>query len=188
LRRRRPSAWLIGVILLFLLQLVCALVFILDILSSVVGVLPLPQGWQGREMIEIGAALGLLLGLMLGTGLLIRAVRQRNLARDGLRRASGAFYDLMEERFREWGLTLAERDVSLFLIKGMSTAEIARLRDTSEGTVKSQTNAIYRKAAVVGRQQLLSLIIEDLMGDRPEHPALPQDDVLPVAPKAACRG
>ena len=58
-------------------------------------------------------------------------------------------------------------DVALFAIKGMSTAEIAALRSTSEGTVKAQTNAIYRKAGVSGRPQLLSLFIEDLMSVDP---------------------
>jgi DNA-binding CsgD family transcriptional regulator len=73
--------------------------------------------------------------------------------------------ELLAERFADWGLTPAERDVALFAIKGMSTAEIAALRNTSEGTVKAQTNAIYRKAGVSGRPQLLSLFIEDLMGE-----------------------
>jgi DNA-binding CsgD family transcriptional regulator len=73
--------------------------------------------------------------------------------------------DLLEERFVEWGLTPSERDVALFAIKGLSTAEIATLRSTSEGTVKAQTNAIYRKAGVSGRSQLLSLFIDDLMRD-----------------------
>jgi len=59
----------------------------------------------------------------------------------------------------------SEKDVALFAIKGMSTAEIATMRSTSEGTVKAQTNAIYRKAGVTGRSQLLSLFIEDLMRD-----------------------
>ena len=86
-------------------------------------------------------------------------------AEERLRRASGVFMDLLEERFTEWGLTKAERDVALFAIKGMSTAEIAVLRATSEGTVKAQTNAIYRKAGVTGRSQLLSLFIDDLMRD-----------------------
>jgi DNA-binding CsgD family transcriptional regulator len=53
--------------------------------------------------------------------------------------------------------------VALFAIKGLSTQEIAVLRATSEGTVKAQTNAIYRKAGVSGRSQLLSVFIEDLM-------------------------
>ena len=111
------------------------------------------------------AAVGLLLGLGLGAVVLARAVRGRTVAEEGLRRASGAFMDLLEERFAEWGLTPAERDVALFAIKGMSTAEIGALRNTSEGTVKAQTNAIYRKAGVTGRPQLLSLFIEDLMRD-----------------------
>ena len=55
--------------------------------------------------------------------------------------------------------------MALFAIKGMSTLEIAALRNTSEGTVKAQTNAIYRKAGVSGRSQLLSLFIDDLMRD-----------------------
>lgn len=82
---------------------------------------------------------------------------------DQLRAASGAFMELMQDRFDVWGLTAAEQDVALFSIKGMSTAEIAALRGTSEGTVKAQTNAIYRKAGVTGRPQLLSLFIEDLI-------------------------
>ena len=105
----------------------------------------------------------LLLGLGLGAVLLARAMRGRTVAEERLRRASAAFMDLLEERFTEWGLTPAERDVALFAIKGMSTAEIGVLRATSEGTVKAQTNAIYRKAGVTGRPQLLSLFIEDLM-------------------------
>jgi DNA-binding CsgD family transcriptional regulator len=118
-----------------------------------------------REYLEIGAAFGLVLGVVVGGLMLRRALRDRNRAEERLRRASGAFMVLLEERFSEWGLTPSERDVALFAIKGMSTAEIATLRATSEGTVKAQTNAIYRKAGVSGRPQLLSLFIDDLMRD-----------------------
>jgi DNA-binding CsgD family transcriptional regulator len=78
---------------------------------------------------------------------------------------AGLFMDMLQERFVEWGLTPAEKDVALFSIKGLSLQEIAKLRNTSEGTVKAQTNAIYRKAGVSGRPQLLSLFIEDLIAD-----------------------
>jgi len=94
-----------------------------------------------------------------------RSVRAQAVAEEGLRRASAAFMDLLAERFAEWALTPAEADVALFAIKGLSTAEIAGLRQTSEGTVKAQTAAIYRKAGVTGRPQLLSLFIEDMMRD-----------------------
>jgi DNA-binding CsgD family transcriptional regulator len=178
-----PWSGLIGVALLFLVQLICAAVFIMDILSSAIGFFPTPFGWRGRELIEIGAAVGLITGLVISAYLLVRTLRQRNRAREDLRRASGAFLTLLEERFAEWGLTYAERDVSIFLIKGMSTAEIAKLRDTSEGTVKSQTNAIYRKAGVAGRQQLLSMFIEDMIGDGPK--AQVPGDVKPLRGQSA---
>lgn len=121
------------------------------------------MSWKMRELLEISAALGLIAGAVLGGLAMRRAVKDRNHAQERLRRASGAFLDLLQERFVEWRLTPAEKDVALFAIKGMSTAEIAVLRSTSEGTVKAQTNAIYRKAGVTGRPQLLSLFIDDMM-------------------------
>ncbi|ESW60126.1 MAG: LuxR family transcriptional regulator [Rhodobacter sp. CACIA14H1] len=165
--------WVIAGVLL--VQTLCAVFFVSDILASVLGIPTRPLSWELRELMEIGAALGLMLGLVLGALLLWRTIRERNAAQEKLRRASGAFMDLLEERFAEWGLTPAERDVALFAIKGMSTAEIAQLRSTSEGTVKAQTNAIYRKAGVTGRPQLLSLFIDDLM----------RDDLIPKAKSAA---
>jgi DNA-binding CsgD family transcriptional regulator len=162
--------WIIGAILL--VQAVCAFFFVSDILSSVLGIRTTPISWRSRELIEIGAALGLILGLILGAVVLSRSMQARRVAEERLRRASAAFMDLLAERFAHWGLTPAEADVALFAIKGMSTAEIAGLRQTSEGTVKAQTAAIYRKAGVTGRPQLLSLFIEDLMReDRADRPA-----------------
>ena len=116
-----------------------------------------------HELIELGAALGLLLGVILGWMVLRRTLARNTLMHDQLRLASGAFREVMEERFVEWGLTPAERDVALFAIKGMSIQEIAGLRDVSEGTIKAQTNAIYRKAGVTGRPQLLALFLDELI-------------------------
>ena len=146
-----------------LVQTVCAVFFVSDILLTVVGLRTTPISWQTRELLEIGAAVGLLLGVVLGWLALSRTWRRARRAEAKLRAASGAFMELLDERFDDWGLTAAERDVALFAIKGMSLADIAALRSTSEGTVKAQTNAIYRKAGVSGRPQLLGLFIEDLM-------------------------
>jgi DNA-binding CsgD family transcriptional regulator len=150
---------------ILVVQALCAFFFVSDILSSFIGVQTAPISWEMRELLEIFAAFGLILGVVLGAVLLRRALHDRYAAEEQLRRASGAFMDLLKERFEEWGLTPSERDVALFAIKGLSTSEIAGLRSTSEGTVKAQTNAIYRKAGVSGRSQLLSLFIEDLMRD-----------------------
>lgn len=149
-------------------QFVCAFFFVFDIVSSVLGLNTKPILWETKELLEIGAALGLVLGVFLGAIALYRTARRSAHAERQLRAVSLGFLDLLEERFALWGLTPAEREVALFAIKGLSTADIARLRDTSEGTVKAQTAAVYRKAGVSGRSQLLSLFIEDMLaGDIP---------------------
>ncbi|MGO4916655.1 helix-turn-helix transcriptional regulator [Pseudogemmobacter sp. W21_MBD1_M6] len=133
---------------------------------SIFDVRAAPISWQSKELLEIGAALGLILGVCLGAVALRRTLRKTRQVEAKLRAASGAFMDMLEENFADWGLTPAERDVALFAIKGLSTSEIAVMRSTSEGTIKAQTNAIYRKAGVSGRPQLLSLFIDDLMDHR----------------------
>jgi len=167
------------VLAILLVQAGCALFFVSDILFSVLGIYAHPIPWQTRELLEVGAALGLILGLALGAVALHRLAHERRLAVEKLRRASGAFMDLLEDRFSQWGLTISERDVALFAIKGLSTQEIASLRNTAEGTVKAQTNAIYRKAGVSGRPQLLSLFIEDLMDERATPSPQPADKAAP---------
>jgi DNA-binding CsgD family transcriptional regulator len=149
------------VVAILAVQAVSAVLFIVNIGFSVLGVAPM--AWVVHEITEIGAAVGLILGTVLGGFALRRSHLRTREAEAKLRAASGAFMELLDEKFTAWGLTPAERDVALFAIKGMSTQEIAQMRQTSEGTVKAQTAAIYRKAGVTGRPQLLSLFIEDLM-------------------------
>ena len=161
----RRMTWALRLLVAF--QAAFTAVFLWDLAASILGLRTTPISWQMRELIEVGAALGLLAGLVAGT-LVLRRARARQLrAEDSLRAASGHFMDLVQDRFADWALTPAERDVALFALKGMSLSEIAALRDTSEGTVKAQTNAIYRKAGVTGRPQLLSLFIDDLLAGAP---------------------
>ncbi|WGW05817.1 helix-turn-helix transcriptional regulator [Tropicibacter oceani] len=147
------------------LQLVCGLFLLWNILPGLLGFQTPPIAWVYYELFEIGAVLALILGVVVNASVLRHSLRRQRAAEKSLRLASGAFMDVLEERFDEWGLTPAERDVALFAIKGLSVSEIAAMRATSEGTVKAQSNAIYRKAGVTGRPQLLSLFIEDLMDD-----------------------
>lgn len=157
-------------VLLMIVQAACAIFFVSDILMSVLGLRSVPISWQTRELLEIGAAFGLLLGVVLGWIAYRRSARRMAEAEAQLKQLRGAFQNHLSDRFQAWGLTPAEQDVALFSLKGLTVAEIAALRETSEGTVKAQGTAIYRKAGVNGRAQFLSLFIEDL---------LEQDDALP---------
>ncbi|RYH09847.1 helix-turn-helix transcriptional regulator [Tropicimonas sp. IMCC6043] len=154
------------------LQIVGAVFFTYDSLGPLLGIRDTPISWHLHELIEIGAAAGLISGAILGLVILLRSDAQRQAAEEKLAMLSSAFHELLMARFDDWGLTPAEMDVAFFVIKGFSTQEIAGYRQTSEGTVKAQTNAIYRKAGVTGRVQLVSLFLEDLMDEKAMPAAL----------------
>jgi len=73
----------------------------------------------------------------------------------------GAAIDRQLER---WGLSPAEKDVALLLLKGLSHKEIADVRSVSEATVRQQARALYKKAGLAGRAELAAFFLEDLLG------------------------
>jgi DNA-binding CsgD family transcriptional regulator len=149
---------------LLALQIFCALFFLADILVDLLDLGTLLGGVLHHE-IELIAVIVLAVSVVL-TGREMRRVLIRQHQIEGqLKAASGAFLELVDAYFDTWSLTPSERDVALLAIKGLSIAEIAHLRETKEGTVKAQCNAIYKKAGVTGRPQLLSLFIEELLGE-----------------------
>ena len=56
------------------------------------------------------------------------------------------------------------------MLKGLSHKEIARLRLTSETTVRQQAAAIYRKSGLASRAELAAFFLEDLLAPREEVP------------------
>jgi hypothetical protein len=61
-------------------QSACAFFFVSDILTSVLGLEVQPLAWELRELLEIGASLGLILGVFSGALMLTATIRSRNLA------------------------------------------------------------------------------------------------------------
>jgi DNA-binding CsgD family transcriptional regulator len=68
----------------------------------------------------------------------------------------------LDRQFEEWGMTAAEREVGLLILKGLSHKEIASLRATTEATVRQQAQAIYRKAKLPGKTAFSAYFLEDL--------------------------
>ena len=160
--RPRPSQtrlWPLAT--LIVVQAVCALVFIADVVGDM-----RPDGWAAftdrANFAEIAATVGLILGLGFEISVLWRLTGQQARMQQSLNVASGALAEVMQGYFRGWGLTPTEQDVAAFTIKGYSIAEIATLRGSAEGTIKTHLNAIYRKSGAAGRSQLVSVLVEDL--------------------------
>jgi DNA-binding CsgD family transcriptional regulator len=150
-------------LILILIQLAVSLFFLAEYLTYyLVGYDNIR--WEVVELFEISEALLILASIAIGFAMIALLTRRNKHVESQLRIASGAFHDLLEERFEEWLLSPAEAEVALFTIKGMSNLEIARIRNTSEGTVKAQSNAVFKKAGVKNRAQLLGLFVDDLVG------------------------
>jgi DNA-binding CsgD family transcriptional regulator len=144
-------------------QLLFSLLLLSEIASYyVVGYANIP--WDLVEIYEIIEVVSAFSGIAISISLILMLTRRNDRIELQLQAASGAFHALMREQFSRWALTDSETEVALFTIKGMSNSEIAQLRGTSEGTIKAQSNAIFRKAGVKNRAQLLGLFVEDLIG------------------------
>ncbi|MDH3202079.1 MAG: hypothetical protein OEM15_14405 [Myxococcales bacterium] len=87
------------------------------------------------------------------------AQRWRSEARD-LMNGLGAALD---QQFDPWGLSPAEKETALLLLKGLSHKEVADLRSVSDASTRQQARAVYKKAGLSGRHDLAAFFLEDLM-------------------------
>lgn len=177
LRLRLSAPGVRPVVALIAVQLACALIFLSDVIDDL-----MPQDGEviswSVALSEIAAVTGLLLGLIFESVVLRRLMLRQDVLARSLAAAQGALGELMQGYFRSWGLTPSEADVAGFTIKGYSIAEIASLRGSAEGTVKTHLNAIYRKSGTTGRAQLVSILVEELFSGAlvpgaPAHPTPP---------------
>lgn len=149
-------------VMLIAVQSLCAAFFLWDVIEDI-----RPGGMASLTnlhiAVEAAAALALVSAIVFETRYLMRLMQRKAHLENQVSIAAGAFHEIMLAHFDAWGLTPSENDVALFAIKGLPIAEIARLRGSAEGTVKSQLNAVYRKAGVSGRGGLLGVLIDELV-------------------------
>ena len=151
-----------AIIALIAVQVICTAFFLWDVVNDIRNA---PPGSLFRSYlsIELLAALSLIFAVLFEIRYLRVLLHQKAHLEKQVSIAAGAFHDVMQAQFDDWNLTPAERDVVGFVIKGMSIVEIADLRGSAEGTIKSQLNAIYRKAGVPGRGALQGTLLDDLL-------------------------
>lgn len=69
----------------------------------------------------------------------------------------------IDQQLSNWGLTHAEKEVALLLLKGLSIKEVSEVRHTSEKTTRAQATVIYQKSGLAGRSELSAFFLEDLL-------------------------
>ncbi|SFT55749.1 helix-turn-helix transcriptional regulator [Sedimentitalea nanhaiensis] len=151
-----------ALIFLVIIQAVCAAFFAADLIADFKETADMTTT-HWHLYIESIATLSLVGSIMFETRVLMDLLRRKAHLEASVSVATSAMHDVIESHFDRWRLTLSERDVATFLVKGFGIAEIAALRGNAEGTIKSHLNAIYRKSGTHNRAELLSLIIDGLM-------------------------
>lgn len=69
----------------------------------------------------------------------------------------------IDQQLTKWNLSVAEKEVALLLLKGLSLKEIAEVRKTTEKTSRVQSIAVYSKSGLSGRSELAAFFLEDLL-------------------------
>ena len=100
-----------------------------------------------------------------------RSEAERQAERDAWRaHAEQALRGLGEEvarQFEGWGLSPAERETALMLLKGFSLKQIAALSGRGERTVRQHAVAVYEKSGLAGRAELSGFFLGDLLLPEP---------------------
>jgi DNA-binding CsgD family transcriptional regulator len=91
---------------------------------------------------------------------------ERQAERDAWRSRAGVALEglsrAVADQFTAWGLTPAEREVALRLLKGDSHKQIAAATGRSERTVRQHAASAYHKAGLGGRAELAAFFLGDL--------------------------
>jgi len=160
-------------------RLILTLLLALIVAGGVVDlVLDAPSDWLSFHVLfEVGmiaAALVTATALVLGwrraradAARLLRSLEERREERDAwrasARRALDGLGRAIHDQFHAWGLTPAEREVALLLLKGYSHKAVAKATGRSPETARQHASAVYRKSGLAGRAELSAFFLEDLM-------------------------
>ena len=165
-RRRSLERRAVVTTFLVILQALATIFFIADVAGDLA-----QDGWSMHLLVETGATVALLAGVVFGALQLRWLILRARLDETAVATARGAMSDLVRQRFLDWQLTGAEADVALFALKGFDAAGIAHLRGAASGTIRAQLARIYAKAGVHSQVGLIALMVEDLVDGDVIEPA-----------------
>ncbi|MDC9714865.1 MAG: LuxR C-terminal-related transcriptional regulator [Gammaproteobacteria bacterium] len=90
--------------------------------------------------------------------------RQKLLAATNtIKNLQGEMAEYINQEFKKWQLTNAEKEVAWLIVKGFSFKEIAHIRKVSEKTISQQSATIYKKSGHCNRHELMSAFLEEFI-------------------------
>lgn len=149
----------------------CMVFFGLDVVADLAqhgfGGQPYATGEFVHLIFEIMAVIGLGYGAITLRSYLHLLQAEAERTQQTIQMLRGNFDEVLHAKFDDWGLTAAERDVTLLIVRGLSVAEIAEARNTAPGTIKAQSTSIFRKIGVGSKTELMSVIIDEFLDTKP---------------------
>lgn len=121
------------------------------------------RGWRrtGRRLADARASLHLS----------ARELEARQAERDAWRRSAeqalAGLSRAIDAQFDAWGLSRAEREVAILILKGAGHKQAAAQLGRSERTVRQHAVEVYRKAGLQGRAELAAFFLQDLLASPP---------------------
>lgn len=70
---------------------------------------------------------------------------------------------IIEQEFKQWGLTEAEKKTALYILNGLSHKDIAERCHRSEGTVRQHAVSVYRKSGLASRAEFSAHFLQQLL-------------------------
>jgi DNA-binding CsgD family transcriptional regulator len=138
----RPQRWLSAHVIVEVALMITSLTF------SII----LWRGWRRTEghLARVEASLA-------------RSVAERDAWRKSAESALTTFSNAVDQQLTAWGLTAAEREVALLLLKGHGHKQIAARTGRSERTVRQHAVSVYEKSGLGGRAELSAFFLEGLI-------------------------
>jgi DNA-binding CsgD family transcriptional regulator len=163
----RRGAVFLGMALLLFCMAFFSFDVVADIVEHVLGNVPYNAGELFHLIFEMLAVVGLGYAVITLRAYLRVIQSEAERSRETIHMLRGNFDEVLRDKFEDWGLTTAERDVTLLIIRGLSVADIAAARNTAPGTIKAQSTSIFRKIGVGSKTELMSAIIDEFLSAKP---------------------
>jgi DNA-binding CsgD family transcriptional regulator len=160
------------------LQIICGVILGFDVGAELHMALLYPAALSFTVILHLG--LEVLATLFLGWAFILTrqqmraAKRALEAERNRLHSLRNDFDSFLQHRFSAWGLTQAETDIALLTVRGLKISEIALLRHTRDGTIKSQLSTIFRKSGVRTRTELVASFLDEFLDVSAQPPLEPR--------------